>query len=145
MVQTKQQIVIRNGDPFGHNVHVLTTSSGNLERNLALMPEKELLLSFPRPEMNLRLTCDIHGWEFGCVHVIEHRYFAVTGRDGVFSLTNVPPGKYTVEASHRKAGSTVRDVTIRAGEKVDLEFVLDVPAPESRPGSQPMARPAVHK
>jgi hypothetical protein len=39
---------------------------------------------------------------FSYVGLIEHPYYAVTGEDGTFTIKNVPPGKYTVEAVHRK-------------------------------------------
>ena len=40
---------------------------------------------------------------FAYVTVVDHPYFAVTGKDGTFTIKNVPPGKYKIVALHRKA------------------------------------------
>ena len=78
---------------------------------------------FPEAEDFLRFKCDVHAWMFSYVTVVDNPYFAVTGKDGTFKIANVPPGKYTVEAMHRKASGgkpvtkeiEVKDGTTTAG------------------------------
>ena len=70
----------------------------------------DLIFAFEKPEPFLKFKCDVHPWMFSYVSVFDHPYFAVTGKDGSYKIANVPPGKYTLEISHRKAapiGSTV--------------------------------------
>jgi hypothetical protein len=55
--------------------------------------------------------------------VVDHPYFAVTDKDGNFTIKNVPPGKYTVEAYHLKAGAKTQETD---GTK-KLEFELEAP------------------
>jgi hypothetical protein len=64
-----------------------------------------LNFSFPTAESFLRFKCDVHPWMFSYVTVLDHPYFAVSGKDGSFTIKNVPPGKYTLVAMHRKAAA----------------------------------------
>lgn len=115
-VQTGQKILVKNSDPILHNVHATPTVDGNPQLNLAQMAgAAELTLSFDKPEQFLRFKCDVHPWMFAYGCVVDHPYFAVTGADGSFKISGLPAGKYTVEVSHRKAGTTTQEVEITAG------------------------------
>ena len=41
-----------------------------------------------------------HGWMSAIIHVTPHPYFALSDREGKFSLADVPPGTYTIKAWH---------------------------------------------
>jgi hypothetical protein len=62
------------------------------------------------------------------VGVLDHPYFAVTGADGKFSLKGLPPGTYTVEAWHEKAGTQTAQVTVGAKETKEISFTFKAPA-----------------
>jgi hypothetical protein len=80
-----------------------------------------LTFSFTKPENFLRFKCDVHPWMFAYACVVDHPFYAVTGADGTFKIANVPPGKYTVEVLHRKAGSVSQEAEITdAGGKADF-------------------------
>jgi hypothetical protein len=86
--------------------------SGNKEENKAQMPKSaDLMFTFDNPEPFLKFSCQVHPTMFAYVSVFDHPYFAVTGKDGSFKIANVPPGKYTIEAYHRKAAPTGSPVT----------------------------------
>jgi plastocyanin len=111
-VQTGQKILARNSDPFMHNVHTLPSVPGNKEANKAQMAKSpDLEFAFEKPEQFLKFKCDVHPWMFSYVSVFDHPYFAVTGKDGSYKIANVPPGKYTLEAYHRKAAPADKPVT----------------------------------
>jgi len=128
--QTGQTVRALNSDPLLHNVHPTPTVAGNKEMNRAQLPKGPPLDHvFPNQEVFVRFKCDVHPWMFAYVGVIDHPFFAVSGKDGTFTIKNVPPGKYTIEAVHRKThpsgkGET-KEVTVAAdGGKVD--FVIEV-------------------
>src|SRR6266446_9888253 len=94
-VQTDQKILVKNSDPVLHNVHTLPAVAGNSEKNQAQAPQApDLTFSFAKPEPFLKFKYDVHPWMFAWVRVFDHPYFAVSGKDGAFKITNVPAGKY---------------------------------------------------
>jgi len=129
-VQTGQKIQVKNSDPVMHNIHPTPTASGNKEDNKAQMPNgPDLTFSFPTAETFLRFKCDVHPWMFAYACVADHPYIAVTGKDGKYTLKNVPDGKYTMEVYHRKAAPAAAPVTKEVevkGGNVTQDFALEV-------------------
>jgi plastocyanin len=125
-IQTGQKLVVKNSDQCIHNVHCTPTVAGNDEHNDAQMPGgADLTYTFPQPEMFLKFKCDVHPWMFAWVSIIDSPYYCVSGPDGKFVIKNVPPGKYTVEADHRKLGSQTQDVEVKDGN-VTANFTFEV-------------------
>ena len=112
-IQTGQKLIVKNSDPCVHNVH--TKPAANPESNQVQMPGgADLTYTFDKPEPFLKFQCDVHPWMFAWVTVVDHPYFAVSGKDGKFTIKNVPPGKYTVEATHRKLGTQTAEIEVKA-------------------------------
>lgn len=127
-VQTGQKILVRNSDPVLHNVHPTPAVAGNPEANkaqLANAPDLEFV--FNNPEEFLRFKCDVHPWMFSYVNVTDHPYADVTAEAGTFKISNVPPGKYTIEANHRKAGKVSKEIEVKDSD-VTVDFELEAPA-----------------
>jgi hypothetical protein len=128
-LQTKQKLVIKNSDPgILHNVHVLPDpKSGNKEVNQAQLKGQELVKTFDSPEVLLHFKCDVHNWMHAYAGVLDHPYYAVSAKDGTFKIANVPPGKYVLEAYHRKAGKLTKEITI-SDQSQAADFTFEVPA-----------------
>jgi plastocyanin len=126
-VQTDQKITVKNSDPVLHNVHTVPTDgSDNKQRNEAQLPNgPDLTFSFSKPESFLKFKCDVHTWMFAWISIFDHPYFAVSGKDGSFKIANVPPGKYKLQAAHRKAGVVTQDVEVKEGEPAKVDFTLE--------------------
>lgn len=126
-VQTGQKIIVRNSDPVMHNVHDQPANdSGNPEKNEPqLAGSADLTFSFPKPEMFLKFKCDVHAWMFAWISVFDHPFFAVSAKDGTFKIPNVPPGKYTLMAAHRKAGPASQEIEVKDGEPARVDFTLE--------------------
>ena len=99
---------------------------GNPESNQVQMPGgADLNLVYAQPEMFLRFKCDVHPWMFAWVSVFDSPYFCVSDKDGKFVIKNVPPGKYTVEAAHRKLGTQTQDVEVKDSDvTVNFSFAV---------------------
>ena len=111
-VQTGQKIIVKNSDNCVHNVH--TVPKENASQNMVQMPGgADLTFTFDKPEPFLKFQCDVHPWMFAWVTVVDHPYFAVSGADGKFTIKNVPPGKYTLEAAHRKLGVQTAEIEVK--------------------------------
>ena len=126
-LQTKQKLLVRTSDPVLHNVHPTPIGAGNKEANRAQLPKSpDLTFTFDNPEVLLRFKCDVHIWMFAYVGVLDHPFFSVSAKDGTFKLANVPPGTYTIEAYHRKAGKMTQKVTV-GSDNQKIDFTLEVP------------------
>lgn len=131
-VQTGQKIMVKNSDAFMHNVNVQFTDPGNKPANpnqAQMAGSKPFQYSFAKPEVFLKFKCDVHPWMFSYLTVVDHPFHAVTDKDGKFTIKNVPAGKYTVEAVHRKTHpggkGVAQEVTVAAdGAKAD--FVVEL-------------------
>lgn len=130
-VQAGQKISVKNSDQTLHNVHPTPVVPGNKEANKAQMAGgAPLEFTFDQPEIFLRFKCDVHPWMFSYVGVVANGYFAVTDANGNYTIKDVPPGKYTVEAvhrkSHQKGGSGLtQSVDVGAGG-AKADFVVEV-------------------
>ena len=128
-IQTNQKLLVRNSDPVLHNVHSTPAIPANKEENQAQMPgAPDITMAFPAAENFLRFKCDVHPWMFAWVTVIDSPYFAVTGKDGNFKISNVPPGKYTVSALHRKAApaGVDKEIEVKEGAPAKVDFTLEI-------------------
>ena len=111
-VQTGQKVLVKNSDPTLHNVHVVPGAGGNDEKNMAQGPNAPDLPYTPtKPENFLMFKCDVHNWMYAWVSVFDHPYFAVTDKDGKYTIKGVPDGKYTLVVTHRKAAPATAPVT----------------------------------
>lgn len=113
---------VLNSDPVLHNTHGFYGQRTAF--NLAL-PEKGMKITneLPRPGL-VRVECDAHGWMLAHVYVADSPYYVMTGSDGSFSLSDVPPGSYTLVATQSYAGDTEVPVTVKGGEAAKLTIEL---------------------
>ena len=116
-----QQLEILNEDPVNHNIH--GESKLNPAWNKSQPPRAEHeYMRFDSEEILFPVTCGVHPWMRSYIGVSPHPYFAVTGPDGTFTLKNVPPGTYTVEAVHEMYGRKEGKVTVAANGAATLDF-----------------------
>lgn len=112
-IQTGQKLIVKNSDNCVHNVHSVPTAEGNSSHNdVQMAGGADLTYTFDKPEMFLKFQCDVHPWMFAWVSVFDHPYFSVSGKDGKFVIKNVPPGKYTLVATHRKLGTQTQEIEV---------------------------------
>ena len=121
--QVGQAIQFRSSDDTLHNVHALAETNDAF--NLG-MPKKGMRVTrrFDRPEVMVKVKCDVHGWMASYAGVVSHPYFAVSARDGAFSIRNLPAGSYTLEAWHEKLGTQTLSVTIGEKETKSVGFTF---------------------
>jgi hypothetical protein len=115
-------LVIVNSDPVLHNTH------GFLDRltvfNVALPNQGQRITRPLRRPGLVRVECDAHGWMLAWIHVAENPYYAVTAKDGSYTIKDVPPGSYTLVAWQEFTGAVEVPVSVKAKEVVSVPVEL---------------------
>lgn len=122
-IQTGQNFQVINSDPVTHNVHPRPkiNREWNQSQESGAVP---LIRRFSKPEVMVRVKCNIHGWMKAWIGVVENPYHAVTTADGNFELKNLPPGKYTIEAWQEELGVQEQEVVVPPSGKQTLLFTF---------------------
>lgn len=116
-----QTVEVLNSDPTLHNIHAVPMANREFNTGQPL-PGMKHTHQFTTREVMVPFKCDVHPWMFAYVGVLDHPFFAVTGPDGGFQLTGLPPGTYTIEAWHETLGAQTQMVTIGAKETGTVAF-----------------------
>jgi plastocyanin len=118
-----QKLGVTNTDPVLHNVLLLPRQ--NLPWNKSQpIGSSAIQTSFDRPELAVKVLCNIHPWMCAYVFAFSHPYFDVTSKKGTFELKNLPPGTYTIEAWQEKYGTQDQSVTLSAKEGKSISFAF---------------------
>ncbi|MDG6005054.1 MAG: hypothetical protein CV082_05285 [Candidatus Brocadia sp. BL1] len=111
-----------NSDAVRHNVFSPPTAA--LQFNLGTYPTgvvKEVLFDVAG---ETPLLCNVHSEMAGFAVSLENPYFAVTDKDGNYTIEGVPPGKYVVKTWHEKLKELSQEVTVEAGKAAKADFDL---------------------
>jgi len=125
-LRVNQKLEVINSDPCLHNIH--PTPANNRESNKAQNAGSTVEETFAREEIGIPLKCNVHPWMRSYLAVFKHPYFAVTGKDGSFDLSNLPPGTYTISAWQEKLGTVSQKITVGSNETKTLQFVFKAKA-----------------
>lgn len=119
-----QPVQLLNSDPTLHNIHAYVQNSSGWNIGLPFQGMK-VTKKFSAPELMVKLKCDVHPWMLAYVGVLSHPYFDVTAEAGEFSLENVPPGSYVLEAWHERFGTQTLSLELAPQEQkhVSLTYV----------------------
>ncbi len=122
-VMVGQPFEVVNMDPTTHNIHVLPKI--NAQWNVSQLPgSSSVVRKFMKPEIMIPVRCNVHPWMKAYVGVVSNPFYTVTGNNGIFTLKNVPPGKYTLRVWTATFGTEKREVTVRAGETTSADFTM---------------------
>ncbi|MFV2006777.1 MAG: carboxypeptidase regulatory-like domain-containing protein [Longimicrobiales bacterium] len=121
-VMAGQDITIKNSDGLLHNINASPTENRGF--NMSQPVAMEGTRSFPVAEVMVPLRCDVHGWMTAYIGVVDNPFYAVSGSDGSFDLSTLPPGDYVLEAWHERYGTQTQNVTVVTGETATVTFMF---------------------
>jgi hypothetical protein len=121
-VMTNQDLKIRNSERTFHNVHA--QANLNTSFNIGQPTEgSEYSHRFAKPEMPVKIGCDMHSWMSSYVGVFDHPFHTVTAISGAYEL-RLPPGKYEIVAWHEKYGERTASVEVADQGTAELNFTF---------------------
>lgn len=105
-----------NHDPIFHNA--FSNYNGQIFDIGLYAPGSSRSILFRR-EGVVRVFCNIHPSMSAVIVVLKSPYFAVSGKDGAFSIPDVPAGSYRLHVFHERATEQTLDA---------LSKTMDIPA-----------------
>jgi len=159
--QIGQTLRFQNWDPIQHKLEVFLTSRKGarslLGQNLQPHPEnrKSDFLSADQtglhrsgPEVQyqydrsgiLVFRCRLHDYMEGWTVVLPHPYFSRTGKNGEFSLKDIPPGAYNLIVWH-PLGKQETPIEIGSRQTQDMNILITPTSPTTYPEEEPVNNP----
>lgn len=119
-----QPLEIVNSDPTLHNVHSLAKNTKQF--NIA-QPKQGMKMTqkFDKPEIMVKIKCEVHNWMAAYVGVLDHPFYAVSDDKGNFEIKNLPAGTYEIETWHEKFGTQTMKVTVGDKETKTADFTYE--------------------
>lgn len=112
-----------NSDDVLHNVFSPDQCTGKF--NLGSWPKGQMKsFTFKEAGCTPTLLCNVHPEMEGFVVVVETPYFAVSDKDGNYTIKDVPPGKYTVKIWHEKLKG--KDAQVEVPEKGNVAADFEI-------------------
>jgi hypothetical protein len=111
---------IQNLDPILHSNHL--RQNGQTILNVAMPPDGRSIKKPMQESGMIKATCDAHSFMTGTIFVADNPYYAVTDRDGKFTITQIPPGKYRLSIWHEALPAQERLVIIQPNKTVNLSL-----------------------
>ena len=110
-----------NSDPFFHNVF---SSSRVKEFNVSQEKVGDTSqITFDKPGI-VPIRCHIHANMKAYIVVLPNPYFAVTNGNGLFRISDVPAGTYTIKAWSAKGEPVTQTVQVPASGEAKVIFKL---------------------
>jgi len=126
VIRNGAEIEVLNSDPVQHNIHTYEVIGRAMRTVFNVnQPHKgsfKQVINLRRGKW-LKLGCDAHDFMHAWVFVASNPYYAVTGDDGAFNITDVPAGEYKLVAYHPTMGKQHINISV-GNSAAEAEFVF---------------------
>ncbi|MEW6247646.1 MAG: carboxypeptidase regulatory-like domain-containing protein [Nitrospirota bacterium] len=149
VVRDKAEVTVVNMDPVMHDIQAYETShlgprvlfntplpmnphhrrivGADSHEHLPGQPMKQTI-NMTKGRRIFVMQCGFHAYMESWGMAVENPYYAITDSDGSFTLTDVPPGEYTLVAWHPQAGPMLEQkVTVGPRQTVTASFQFKAP------------------
>lgn len=122
VAKTGSIVSLQSDDNALHTTHAYDDQAQTLFNVAIPFPGITVDRPLLRPGV-VRVECDSHGWMRGWVRVSDDTG-VVSGPDGSFEITGVPPGTYELTIWHERFEGIPQSVTVTAGGTVEANFTV---------------------
>ena len=70
------------------------------------------------------LLCNVHPEMEGYIVTLQNPYFAVSDKEGSYTIKNVPPGKYTLKIWHEKLKGASQEIVVKESGDTEANFEI---------------------
>lgn len=149
VVRDRHEVVVINMDPVMHDIQAYETShlgprvlfntplpmnphhrrevGADSHEHLAGEPMKEVV-NMTKGRRIFVMQCGFHAYMEAWGFAVDNPYYAVTGADGTFTISAVPPGEYKILAWHPGVGMIIeKKVTVTAKGTIQTNFTFRSP------------------
>ncbi len=119
-------VLFPNSDPVFHNVFSLSKAKSFDLGNYRMGESRQV--TFDTPGV-VSIHCHLHPNMSAAVVVAPNAWYSLPGADGSFELKSLPPGRYTLVAWHKSAGSFRRTIEVQPGgapTRLEIEIPVRV-------------------
>jgi hypothetical protein len=148
MVPRTQAVVVGgtlnviSADVAMHRSKIVDVASGDVV-GIAPFNDNGQVVPFDRllkKTAQLEVVDELHPWSKAYLVVLDHPYYAVSGKSGDFSIDGIPPGTYRLRAWHPALGLVDQTVAVTASGQANV--ALKLPGERGDPGEVVPAPPA---
>ena len=109
-------VEFKNEDAVGHNVYwPAINHNRKLAHNMGTWPQG-ISKPFTFNDLgDVPLLCNVHPEMSGYIIVVPTPYFALTDKEGDYTIKNVPAGQYTLKTWSEQAKPVTQSVTVGGG------------------------------
>ena len=122
-IQVGQALQVINSDPVTHNIHPMAEVNREWNHSQGA-GDPPITRKFIKPEVMIKVKCNIHSWMHAFIGVLSHPYFAVSKEDGTFEIRNLPPGTYTLGVWQEVLGTQEQQITVGPHGDVQANFTF---------------------
>jgi plastocyanin len=119
-IQRGSTVEFLNSDPVAHNVYTLDGE----KYDLGTWPQGQIHRYVFKKSGIYRQLCKVHDDMIAYVLVLDTPWFAVSDKDGRFTLAGLPPGSYTLGIWHEKLAAPDLQVTVTSGQPAAVAVTL---------------------
>jgi len=125
-IRNGENLLVENTDPINHEIATYEYAGGNitqLANKTALPHSTQIRDTFVRHDVNeFTIKCNLHPFLQTHGFIVDNPYYAITDENGNFSIENIPPGTYEVQAWHIYSPVQKSTITIASNKETHLEF-----------------------
>jgi len=129
VVSDKRRVTVFNRDPVSHDIQGYAYDQAGVDIVLHRSALHESgttdIVQLVKGRKVFTMQCGMHPYMQNWGYAIDNPYYAVTGLNGSFTISDIPAGTYRLKAWHPILGTQERNITVKPNETISLDWVFE--------------------